>query len=111
MTNEMLRELCLAFPSAAETVKWDHLCFTLGEKIFCISAIEDGGGVSFKVNEEDFESLTEREGFTQAPHFARRQWVSVLPQGRLSKTEWQDYLSKSYERVKSGLPKKVQAAL
>ena len=111
MTNELLTEICLSFPSAAETVKWDHLCFTVGEKIFCISAIEDGGGVSFKVSEEDFEALTERDGFIQAPHFARRQWVSVLPEGRLSKSKWQEYLRKSYDRVKSGLPKKMQAAL
>lgn len=111
MTNETLTELCLAFPSAVETVKWDHLCFTVGEKIFCISGIEQGSGVSFKVSEEDFEALTERDGFIQAPHFARRQWLSVLPEGRLSNADWEEFLRKSYERVKAGLPKKVQAAL
>lgn len=111
MTNETLRTLCLALPSAQETMKWDHLCFTVGEKIFCISGIEQGGGASFKVSEEDFETLMSCDGIIQAPHFAKRQWVSVLQEGRLSKAEWEEYLRKSYERVKAGLPKKVQAAL
>ncbi len=104
MTNDLLARLCLSLPAAEETVKWDHLCFTIGEKIFCISGIGQGGGVSFKVSPEDFEDLTAQPGIGQAPHFARGQWVQVSPEARLSPAEWETCLRRSHELVRLKLP-------
>ena len=78
MLTDQLREYCLSLPAVEEGVKWeDHLCFTLAEKIFCITGFEDTAAMSIKVSEEDFELLTENEHIQQARYFAKRQWVSV----------------------------------
>lgn len=109
MTTEKLRAYCLSLPGVQEGVKWeDHLCFMIAEKMFCITGMNDDTNVSFKVDPEEFEELTEREGVIQAPYFARRQWVAVEKRGALRLSEWEDYLLKSYELVKAKLPKKTQ---
>lgn len=45
-------------------IKWkDHLCFNIGEKIFLITSPESLPlTASFKVSDEDFLTLSEREG-------------------------------------------------
>ena len=92
-----------------EGIKWDdHLCFTLAEKIFCITGFNDNDGVSFKVSPEDFLLLTEKDGITQARYFAKNQWVSVEKRSILKNSEWKEYLEKSYQLVKSKLTKKKQ---
>ncbi len=112
MTIEKLTEYCLSFPGTHEGIKWEeNLCFMVAEKIFCITGLTDTSGVSFKVTEEDFDELCEREGIMQAPHFARRKWVSVTRRNALRPKEWEHYLAASYELVKSGLPKKIQTEL
>ena len=71
----------------------------------------DDSATAFKVSDEDFETLTEREGITQAAHFAKRKWVSVRKRSLLRRNEWESYVRKSYELVKAGLSKKVLAGL
>jgi predicted DNA-binding protein (MmcQ/YjbR family) len=112
MTVEKMREFCLSLPGTTEGIKWeDHLCFMVAEKMFCISGMEDSSGVSFKVTEEDFDLLTEREGIMQAGYMAKRQWVGVSKRSALKPKEWQHYLKQSYELVRSKLPKKVREEL
>ncbi|MCB0700683.1 MAG: MmcQ/YjbR family DNA-binding protein [Chitinophagales bacterium] len=109
MDTETLRAYCLLLPATEEGVKFeDHLAFTLAEKIYCITGFGDNDPVSIKVSPEDFDALTERDGIKQAAYFAKRQWVSVSQRNLLRKKEWEEYLAKSYELVKSKLPKKVQ---
>lgn len=109
MDTEAMRRYCLSLKAAHEGVKWeDHLCFMVAEKMFCIMGFTDDSNVSFKVSTEDFEWLTEREGIVQAKYFARKQWVSVTRRNALKKAEWEEYLQKSYELVKSKLTKKLQ---
>lgn len=112
MNIEKLRSYCLSFPGATEGIKWeDHLCFMVGEKIFCITGMDDESPVSFKINQEQFDELTDREGIIQAPHFARRQWVSVTKRNALRTQEWEEYLNEAYAIIKSKLPKKIQREL
>lgn len=109
MNTEQLTTFCLSLPAAKEAIKFEnHLSFTLAEKIFCITGMQDNSNVSFKVDPDEFDELTEREGIIQAPYFARRQWVSVEKRTALRKKEWEEYLTKSYELVKSKLTKKLQ---
>lgn len=109
MNTEQLQKYCLTLKGAEEGVKWeDHLCFMVAEKMFCITGFNDTTNVSFKVSPEDFDLLTERDGIIQARYFAKRQWVSVEKRSALKKKEWEEYLTKSYELVKSKLPKKTQ---
>ena len=109
MNLETLQDFCLSLPRAKEDVKWeDNLCFTIAEKIFCITGFKDSSGVCVKVSSEDFEDLTEREGIVQAKYFAKRQWVLVEKRSALKTKEWEYYITKSYNLVKSKLPKKIQ---
>lgn len=107
METDFIRTVCLSFPDVTEDIKWGHdLCFLIGEKMFCVTGVEGEFGVSFKVNDEEFEELSSRDGIIPAPYLARYKWVYVNDAKCFSKTEWQKYLSQSYELIKSKLKKK-----
>jgi predicted DNA-binding protein (MmcQ/YjbR family) len=110
MDLDKLRELCLSFPGVTEGLKWeDHICFMVGEKMFCITG--DFGGANIKCSPEDFEELIEREGIIPAPYMARNMWVKVDDFKVLKDKEWAHYVRTSYDLVRSKLPKKVQQSL
>ena len=113
MDFDKLRDICLSFPGATEGVKWEnHICFMVAEKMFCITTIDDGAqDVSLKVSDDNFDSLTDRDGIIPAPYMARNKWVQVQNWGRLSEQEWSYYVQQSYAIVKAKLPKKVQQSL
>lgn len=107
MNVESLRDLCLSFPGVTEDIKWgSDLCFSVGEKMFCITSADMDEGASFKVRDEEFKVITSREGIIPAPYLARAKWVYVLDFSRMTDTEWQHYIRQSYELVKAKLPKK-----
>lgn len=109
MNTDRLREFCLSLPGVHEGVKWeDHLCFMVAEKMFCITGFTDDSNLSFKVSPEDFDELIEREGIMQAGYMAKRQWVAVTKRSALKPKEWELYLRRAYELIKSKLPKKTQ---
>lgn len=109
MTTEKLQKYCMTFPGAHEGVKWeDHLCFMVAEKMFCMTGFTDAANVNFKVSDEEFETLCEREGIVPAPYLARNKWVSVIRRNALKPKEWEYYLRNSYELVKAKLPKKIR---
>ena len=66
---------------------------------------------SFKVTEENFDQLTEREGINQARYFDKRQWVSVDDIALLSENEWEYYLSESHRLVALKLTRKKRIEL
>ena len=112
MNTEKLRSYCLGFPGATEGIKWeDHLCFMVAEKMFLITGMSDTDSVSIKVTDEDFETLTERNGIIQAPYMARNKWVSITKRSALKPAEWQHYVRQSYDLIRSKLPKKIQSQL
>lgn len=113
MTIEDLQSICKDFKSVTTDIKWeDHLCFNIGEKIFLITSPDTlPCSASFKVSEDDFLSLTEREGFSQARYFAKRQWVTIEDISLLNKKDWKYYLAESYEHVASKLTKKKRSEL
>jgi predicted DNA-binding protein (MmcQ/YjbR family) len=84
----------------------------VGEKMFCITTIDDGAeDVSIKVSDDDFNTLTERDGIIPAPYMARNKWVRVERYKYLKPKEWPHYLRESYELIKSKLPKKLRESL
>jgi predicted DNA-binding protein (MmcQ/YjbR family) len=109
MNIEMLRDYCLSLPDVTEDFKWESdLCFSVGGKMFCVTADDVEGGVSFKVRDEEFREMThEREGIIPAPYLARHKWVYVLDFPWLTDGEWEHYIRQSYELVKDKLPKKT----
>lgn len=112
MNTETLRNVCLQLPKVKEEIKWGNdLVFTIGEKMFCVTSFDDPFKASFKVPDEIFEELCNREGFIPAPYMARAKWVMVTNEAGLSKTEWETYVRQSYELVKGKLTKKLRQEL
>lgn len=113
MTIEDLMTLCKGLKGVTTDIKWEnHLCFNVGERIFLITAPDSvPPTASFKVSEEDFDQLTEREGITQARYFAKRQWVSVDDISRLDPVEWKQYIGGSHRLVAFKLTKKKRIEL
>lgn len=113
MLIEDIQNICKKFPHVTEDIKWEsHLCFCVGEKIFIITSPDESPvSASFKVNDEDFAELREREGFQPAPYLARYKWIHVDNINRFSKKQWEDYLGKAYELVKAKLPSKKKKEL
>ena len=106
MDIEILRSICLSFPAVTEDVKWEtKLCFCVGGKIFCIAGLEPPHTFSFKVTDEEFNELSETEGFKPAPYLARAKWVLVVDSSKLSKKDLKNYLQSSYDMIKSKIPK------
>ena len=112
MDLEFLRRICLSLPGATEDVKWrNDLVFSLAEKMFCATSVEPPLRVSFKVNDEDFENLTDRQGFEPAPYLARAKWVAVTDPSVFNQEAWIHYINQSYQLIKARLPKKTRLSL
>jgi predicted DNA-binding protein (MmcQ/YjbR family) len=112
MNIELLQKICLSFPCVTEDVKWEtNLCFCVGGKIFCIANLEPPHTFSFKVTDDEFDELSNAEGFKPAPYLARAKWVLVVDSTRLNIKDLKNYLRQSYELIKSKIPKKMRAEL
>lgn len=112
MTIDLLRKICLGLPVVKEDIKWENdLVFTVGEKMFCVASLEPPFRCSFKVRDEEFEEMSNWDGFMPAPYMARAKWVSVTKPEKLHKQDWEKYIRQSYELVKMKLTKKVRAEL
>ena len=113
MNAEDLANLCQGLPEVTTDIKWeDHLCFSVNTKMFCIVSPDKlPVTASFKTKEEDFNTLTEREGFSPAPYLARYKWVFVDDLNRLSQTEWAEYVRSAYIEVVNKMSKKVKSKL
>ena len=109
MQVESLQKFCLSLPAVTEDINWsDNLCFSIGSKMFCIVNLNEPFKCSFKVPDEDFDELSNKEGFMPAPYMARAKWILVTKPSALSKKDWENYLTKSYELIKAKLTKKVK---
>ena len=107
------KKLCRGFAGATEEIKWGNdLVFSVGEKMFaCASNEASVNAVSFKVEDERFLELTDRDGIIPAPYLARAKWVRVEDLRTLSDAEAGALLRRSYELVFAKLTKKLQREL
>lgn len=111
MDIDELRSYCLSLPAVTEDIKWGNdLVFSVGGKMFCVTGLEMPLQFSFKVKDDEFEEISNSEGFMPAPYMARAKWVLVT-QLKLSKKEYEHYIQQSYELVKTKLTKKVKVEL
>jgi len=112
MNIEELRNYCLSLPSVEEDIKWeDNLCFLVGNKIFCISALEAPLAFSIKVGDEAFEELVELDGVSPSPYLARYKWIRIEEMTTLSDTELKRLIDESYQLIRSKLSKKKRDLL
>ncbi len=107
-----IRKFCRSLPSATEDVKWGNdLCFSIGGKLFSVVSLTEPFGISFKVPDEEFETLSERDGFMPAPYVARYKWVLLKNANKIPKKELRTFIERSYEMIKAKLPKKIREKL
>jgi predicted DNA-binding protein (MmcQ/YjbR family) len=114
MHLEALRSFCLSLPHASEKMAWEtHICFTVGEKIFCISTVEPANPtkMTFKCTPEIFAELIEQQDVIPAPHLARNHWVSLTTWDAIPAAELKEHLRNSYQLVWDKLPKRLRNEL
>jgi predicted DNA-binding protein (MmcQ/YjbR family) len=112
MNIDFLQQLTGKWAGVTTDIKWGNdLVFSVAEKMFCVCSLDPPFRASLKVKDEDYEELSIRDGFQPAPYMARNKWVLITNPGRLSKTEWEEFVKESYELVKAKLPKKLQDQL
>ena len=112
MNIDFLRKYCNSLPGVEEEIKWGNdLCFLVGGKMFCVTSLEGPFSATFKVTDEEFDELTGSGNFEPAPYLARAKWVLATTSTRLSKKEWEFYLSQSHKLIAAKLPIKTQKAL
>jgi predicted DNA-binding protein (MmcQ/YjbR family) len=108
------------FNAFAETFKgntlhdqWDARVAKVGGKVYAVFGEREDGPTTivFKCPQETFEILTALSGITQAPYFAKRQWVSVASDADLSEDEVRQYVTNSYRLVAAGLTKAKRAEI
>ncbi|MGY3055348.1 putative DNA-binding protein (MmcQ/YjbR family) [Pedobacter sp. UYEF25] len=108
MNIETLREFCLRIPGTTEGMKWGTLCFMVEDKIFIIINLEGGSSFSVKCEVENFESLTEHPGISQAYHLAKRHWIQVQHFEEFDDKRTEQLILHSRKLVLAKLSKKVQ---
>ena len=97
MDHESLRKFCLSLPSVTEDIKWGaDLCFCIGEKMFCVTGLQQPFQASFKVKDDEFDELTTRNGIVPAPYVARYKWILITDPSVLKKKDWEHYIKQSY---------------
>src|SRR6187549_1177979 len=108
MDLESIRIFCKNLPNVTEDIKWGNdLCFSIGDKMFCVAGLQPPTSVSFKVKDEEFDEMSSQQGIEPAPYVARYSWVLVTDLNQLTKKQWEHYVRQSYDMVKSKLPKSV----
>ena len=94
--------------------QWESRVAKVGGKVFTLLTTgmqDDRPRIVFKVAEESFEILTAIDGISQAPYFAKRQWVSVSDAAELPDRDLRTYVERSYRTVAKGLTKKLRIEL
>jgi predicted DNA-binding protein (MmcQ/YjbR family) len=112
MDLPQIQAFCLSLPAVTEDIKWEnHLCFSVGGKMFCVTSTEGTLTYSFKATDEEFEELGARKGMMPAPYMARNKWILVSDPAVLKKGETERLLRQSYDLVKAKLTKKLRTEL
>lgn len=103
-----------SLPGVTFVDQWESRVAKVGGKVFALltTGMNDHiPHIVFKVSEESFEILTAINGVTQAPYFAKRQWVSVSKEADLPDTDLRIYVERSHRLVAKGLTKKLRTEL
>jgi predicted DNA-binding protein (MmcQ/YjbR family) len=88
------------------------LFFPLAQKMFCVVGLNQSPtSASFKVTEEEFDEICNRDWFKPAPYVAKYKWVLIEDVRKMNKTEWKHYIKQSYDLVKGKLPAKIKKQL
>lgn len=110
MSRDTVNAICARFPGAERSDPWGggHDAWKVGGKMFA-SIGTQGGGVSVKTKDiETAQMLIDAGVGVKAPYF-HRSWLHL--RWGTDQEELAHRLRASYDIIRSGLPRKVQAAL
>ena len=115
MRLDRLKTFARSLPAATVAKQWgDVLVFKVGGKMFFLISL-DGDTIeriSFKCTPEDFRRLPEEvDGVEPAPYLARASWLAIEDLSALPEPRLDALIRQSYDLVRAGLPKKIQATL
>ncbi|MBL0371393.1 MmcQ/YjbR family DNA-binding protein [Rhizobium sp. KVB221] len=102
-----------SLPGVTFVDQWESRVAKVGGKVFALLTTGKDGQerIVFKCPEESFVILTAIDGISQAPYFAKRQWVSVSSLAEFPEHDLSTYLMRSYKTVSASLTKKLQREL
>jgi predicted DNA-binding protein (MmcQ/YjbR family) len=109
---DTLRSICKKLPGVTEDIKWGHdLVFSVGQKMFAVTGLEQPFTCSFKVPDEDYEDMIAQPGISPAPYMARNKWVLLSPGNKVNKKEFERLIQQSHKLVSDKLSKKLRTEL
>jgi len=113
MDIDAIRQHCLVFPHATETMQWGaDLCVKVNGNLFAVAPLEVAPvRLSFKCTAENFVELCERPGIIPAPYMGRAQGVALESLNAVRDDELRELIADSYRVVWERLPKKRREAL
>ncbi|MFN7164377.1 MAG: MmcQ/YjbR family DNA-binding protein [Hyphomonas sp.] len=110
MTPAAFQKHALSLPGTECVEQWgDDQVYKIAGKMFTATD-KACTKISFKCSDQAFHVLTESGAAIPAPYLARAKWVQVAPQA-LPDAELRQRITQAYAIVRSGLTKKLQAAL
>ncbi len=109
-----IKKFCASLPYAKGEIKWDvDLVYSIGGRMFCVACTDKTGKevVCFKVDDDRFLEMTDREGFMPAPYLARAKWVQISDLSKIRDAEMKSLIQNSYYLVAAKLSRKLQREL
>jgi predicted DNA-binding protein (MmcQ/YjbR family) len=109
MNLDSVRDYCLSFPRAKETLQWgETVCFKVAGKIFAMLSLASiPPNLCVKCAPEKFAELCEQEGVRPAPYVGRFKWVLLERLDVLGDEEMGDLIRQSYAMVAAKSKAKV----
>ena len=114
MNIPAIQKFCAALPHATGDIKWGvDQVYSIGGKMFCVACADPKmrSTLSFKVDDDLFLSISDRDGFIPAPYLARAKWVQVIDLKKVSDAETKALIKRSYKLVAMKLTRKLRAEL
>lgn len=113
MNIEQIQTICRQLKGVTEDIKWEHdLVFSVGGKMFCVVGLDQSPvTASFKVNDNEFDEMSNWPGFKPAPYVAKYKWVLIEDINKMKLADWKKYIQQSYGLVKEKLPAKLKKQL
>jgi predicted DNA-binding protein (MmcQ/YjbR family) len=114
MDLEIYRDYCLSLPGTTEHLPFDNdtLVFKVGGKLFALCSIQSFVSINLKCDPELAIELREKYAdVIPGYHMNKKHWNTVKVNSSVSDKMILDWTQKSYDLVRSALPKKVQEEL
>jgi predicted DNA-binding protein (MmcQ/YjbR family) len=114
MDLEIFRDYCISLPGTTEHLPFDNdtLVFKVGGKLFALCSLQSFVSINLKCDPELAIELREQYAdVIPGYHMNKKHWNTIKVNSSVSDRMILDWTKKSYDLVRSALPKKVQEEL